>query len=103
MDGPDHKASLNPEELKEMVQSIRNIEIALGNGIKCPNNSETETSKVVWKSIVAAEIIEKGSVFTEENLTVKRTGEGIPASLWDLVIGKKAKRTFMSDEVINIE
>ena len=103
MDGPDHKASLNPEELKEMVQSIRNIEIALGNGIKCPNNSETETSKVVWKSIVAAEIIEKGSIFTEENLTVKRTGEGIPASLWDLVIGKKAKRTFMSDEVINIE
>ena len=103
MDGPDHKASLNPEELKEMVQSIRNIEIALGNGIKCPNNSETKTSKVVWKSIVAAKIIEKGSVFTEENLTVKRTGEGIPASLWDLVIGKKAKRTFMSDEVINIE
>ena len=103
MDGPDHKASLNPEELKEMVQSIRNIEIALGNGIKCPNNSENETSKVVWKSIVAAKIIEKGSVFTEENLTVKRTGEGIPASLWDLVIGKKAKRTFMSDEVINIE
>ena len=103
MDGPDHKSSLDPEELKEMVQSIRNIEIALGNGIKCPNNSENETSKVVWKSIVAAEIIEKGSVFTEENLTVKRTGEGIPASLWDLVIGKKAKRTFMSDEVINIE
>ncbi len=103
MDGPDHKASLNPEELKEMVQSIRNIEIALGNGIKCPNNSENETSKVVWKSIVAKKIIEKGSVFTEENLTVKRTGEGIPASLWDLVLGKKAKRTFMSDEVINIE
>ncbi len=103
MDGPDHKSSLDPEELKEMVQSIRNIEIALGNGIKCPNNSENETSKVVWKSIVAKKIIEKGSVFTEENLTVKRTGEGIPASLWDLVLGKKAKRTFMSDEVINIE
>ena len=103
MDGPDHKASLNPEELKEMVQSIRNIEIALGNGIKCPNNSETETSKVVWKSIVAAKIIEKGSVFTEENLTVKRTGEGIPASFWDMVVGKKANRTFITDDIISIE
>ena len=103
MDGPDHKASLNPEELKEMVQSIRNIEIALGNGIKCPNNSETKTSKVVWKSIVAAKIIEKGSVFTEENLTVKRTGEGIPASFWDMVVGKKANQTFIKDEVISIE
>jgi N,N'-diacetyllegionaminate synthase len=103
MDGPDHKASLNPKELAEMVTSIRNIEKALGNGIKCPNNSETETSKVVWKSIVAAKIIEKGSVFTEENLTVKRTGKGIPASFWDMVVGKKANRTFIIDEVISDE
>lgn len=73
------------------------------NGIKCPNNSETKTSKVVWKSIVAAKIIEKGSVFTEENLTVKRTGEGIPASFWDMVVGKKANQTFIKDEVISIE
>jgi N-acetylneuraminate synthase/N,N'-diacetyllegionaminate synthase len=103
MDGPDHKASLNPEELAEMVRTIRNIEVALGNGIKRPNKSEEDTSKVVWKSIVATIKIEKGTVFTEENLTVKRTGDGIPASFWDMVVGKKANRTFVADEVIRIE
>lgn len=103
MEGPDHKASLDPEELAAMVRSIRNIEVALGDGIKRPNKSEEETSKVVWKSIVATNEIEKGSVFTDQNLTVKRTGQGIPASFWDIVIGKKASRTFAADEVISIE
>lgn len=103
MDGPDHKASLDPQELTEMVRTIRNIEVALGDGIKRPNKSEEETSKVVWKSIVATCKIEKGSVFSIKNLTVKRTGDGIPASFWDMVVGQKANRTFAADEVISIE
>lgn len=103
MDGPDHKASLNPEELTAMVRAIRNIEVALGDGIKRPNKSEEETSKVVWKSIVAVREIEQGTIFTDKNLTVKRTGNGIPASFWDMVVGKKANRSFDTDEVISIE
>jgi N,N'-diacetyllegionaminate synthase len=103
MDGPDHKASLDPEELTAMVRAIRNIEVALGDGIKRPNKSEEETAKVVWKSIVARHKIEKGSVFTDQNLTVKRTGDGIPASFWDMVVGKKANRTFAEEQVITIE
>lgn len=103
MDGPDHKASLDPEELTAMVRAIRNIEVALGDGIKRPNRSEEETAKVVWKSVVAVKKIEKGTVFTDQNLTVKRTGNGIPASFWDMVIGKKANRSFDVDEVISIE
>lgn len=103
MDGPDHKASLDPEELTTMVRAIRNIEAALGDGIKRPNKSEEETSKVVWKSIVAVKDIEKGTIFTDKNLTVKRTGDGIPASFWDMVVGKKANRNFTADQVISIE
>ncbi len=103
MDGPDHKASLDPEELSQMVKAIRNIELALGDGRKRPNKSEAETSKVVWKSIVATQEITKGQLLTDKNLTVKRTGSGIPASFWDLVIGKKANRNFVEDEVISME
>lgn len=103
MEGPDHKASLNPQELSEMVRKIRNIELALGDGVKRPNKSEEATSKVVWKSIVASSKIEKGSFFSVNNLTVKRTGEGISASFWDMVIGKRANREFAVDEVITIE
>lgn len=103
MEGPDHKASLNPEELKKMVDAIRNIETALGNGIKKPNKSEQEISKVVLKSIVSSKPILKGELLTEDNMMVKRTSNGIPASLWDTVIGKKAPRNFEPDQVISIE
>lgn len=102
MEGPDHKASLEPSELKLMVQQIRNIENALGDGIKRPNRSEAENAKVVQKSILAKRFIKMGEVLTEENLTVKRAGAGIPASLWDLVVGCYAIQDYMIDEPIKL-
>lgn len=102
MEGPDHKASLEPAELKRMVQQIRNIEVALGDGIKRPNNSEAENAKVVQKSILAKRSIKKGDILTEEILTVKRAGEGISASLWDSVIGAPAIKDFDIDEPIKL-
>ncbi|WP_302787415.1 N-acetylneuraminate synthase [Phocaeicola coprophilus] len=103
MDGPDHKASLNPIELKEMVKAIRNIETALGNGIKSPNKSELEISKVVLKRIVASRPIHKGEYLTEKNLTVKRASEGISATSWDTIIGSTALYDFKTDEPIKIK
>lgn len=100
MDGPDHKASLNPLELKKMVDSIRNIEKALGDGIKRPNRSESEISKVVLKSIVAKKQIRKGEELTANNLTVKRVGEGISSSYWDLVVGTTASSDYEVDEPV---
>lgn len=100
MKGPDHKASLEPAELKEMVRAIRNIEIALGNGIKKPSPSELKNKPIARKSIVAARNIERGDVFTEENLTVKRPGTGISPMRWNEVIGTKASRDFNEDEII---
>lgn len=102
MEGPDHRASLDPTELKEMVVAIRNIETALGSGIKEPNNSEKEISKVVLKSIVAKKMILKGELFSEDNLTVKRAKGGISAQQWDFVIGKKAYHNYLPDEIIEI-
>ncbi len=102
MPGPDHKASLEPHELKAMVEAIRKIEKALGNGIKKPSKSEVKNIKVARKSIVAAREIKKGEVFTEENLTVKRPGTGISPMRWKEVIGKVAKRDFKKDEVIEL-
>jgi len=102
MEGPDHKASLDPTELRDMVTAIRNIEMALGNGIKQPNKSEAEIQKVVQKSIVASKNISKGDLFSEENLTVKRTSNGIPAHLWDMVIGSKSATDYEIDDVISI-
>ena len=102
MDGPDHKASLEPAELKLMVQQIRNIETALGDGIKRPNKSEAENAKVVQKSILAKRSIKKGEILTEEILTGKRAGEGISASLWDSVIGAPAIKDFGIDEPIKL-
>ena len=102
MDGPDHKASLEPAELKLMVQQIRNIEVALGDGIKRPNKSEAENAKVVQKSILAKRTIKKGETLTEENLTVKRAGAGIPASLWDAVVGCRAIKDYDIDEPIKL-
>lgn len=100
MEGPDHKASLEPEELKTMVQAIRNIEQALGNGEKEPSPSEQENIPVVRKSIVAKYSIRKGETFTEENLTVKRPGNGISPMRWYEMIGKKAVRDFSEDEPV---
>jgi N,N'-diacetyllegionaminate synthase len=102
MEGPDHKASLEPHELKAMVKSIRNIERALGDGIKRPSPSELKNISIVRKSIVATEIIEKGDIFTQNNLTVKRPAHGISPMKWDEVLGKAAIRKFNYDELIEL-
>ncbi len=98
--GPDHKSSLEPDELKLMVKAIRNVEKALGNGIKKPSPSELKNRDVARKSIVAARKIKKGEIFTEENLTVKRPGTGISPMRWKEIIGKMANRDYEEDEVI---
>ena len=100
MEGPDHKASLEPAELKMMVEQIRHIEVAMGDGIKRPNKSEAENAKVVQKSILAKRPIKKGEVLKEEMLVAKRVGKGISASLWDNVIGAYAIKDFDIDEPI---
>jgi N-acetylneuraminate synthase len=98
--GPDHRASLEPDELKEMVKAIRNIEMALGDGIKKPNKSEIEIMKVARKSIVASKNIKKGEIFTKTNITLKRPGTGISPMRWNEVIGQKASRDYKDDELI---
>jgi N,N'-diacetyllegionaminate synthase len=100
MQGPDHKASLEPDELKAMVKAIRNIELALGNGIKKPSKSETPNIQIARKSIVAKRDIQKGERFTEENITVKRPGTGISPMKWDNVIGSKALKDYQEDQLI---
>jgi len=101
--GPDHKASLEPYELKAMVMAIRNIEKAVsGNGIKEPSKSEMKNIVVARKSIMAAKHIQKGEMLTAENLTVKRPGTGINPMLWDQTIGKKAIRDFEPDDLIEL-
>ena len=102
MEGPDHKASLEPTELRAMVQAIRNIEAALGDGVKRPSASETKNRDVVRKSIVAKTDIRKGEVFTEENLTAKRPGNGISPMRWNEVIGLRADRDYEQDEMIKL-
>lgn len=102
MEGPDHKASMEPQELKLMVQQIRHIETALGDGIKRPNKSEAENAKVVQKSILAKRPIKKGGLLSADNLTVKRAGKGISASLWDSIIGAPAIKDFDIDEPIKL-
>lgn len=102
MEGPDHKASLNPVELKNMVTAIRNIERALGDGIKQPNTSEKEISKVVLKRIVASRPIKCGEVLSETNMTVKRSDVGIKASYWDVVAGRVAQQDYSIDEDIKL-
>jgi len=100
MEGPDHKASLEPLQLKAMVTAIRNIELALGNGIKKPSKSELSNMLTVRKSIVAKTMIKKGDVLSENNLAVKRPGGGISAMKWDEVIGTKAKKNYKEDDMI---
>ena len=102
MEGPDHKASLEPNELKKMVYSIRNIEIALGDGVKKVSNSEKENIEIARKSIVANCNIKKGEVFNEINITTKRPGNGISPMKWNDVIGKTAKKDFNEDELIEL-
>ncbi len=98
--GPDHAASLEPNELKEMVKAIRNIEKAMGDGIKKPSPSEIKNMPIARKSIVAKTLIKKGEIFTEENLTVKRPGTGISPMEWDNVIGKVANHNYYIDDII---
>lgn len=101
--GPDHKASLEPDELKAMVSAIRNIEKAVGgDGTKHVSESERKNIAIARKSIVAACDIKAGEVFTEQNLTVKRPGNGISPMRWEEVLGMKAKRDFAEDELIEI-
>ena len=98
--GPDHKASLEPEKLKEMVQAIRNIELALGSEVKKPSKSELPNIKIVRKSIVAKTKIKMGDVLSENNLAVKRPGGGISPMKWDDIIGTRAKKDYNEDEFI---
>lgn len=100
--GPDHKASLEPDELKMMVSAIRNVEQALGNGIKRPSPSEKKNLPIARKSIVASRRIKKGEVFTEANITAKRPGDGISPMRWHEIIGRKANQDFAIDEQIEI-
>ncbi len=100
MKGPDHKASLEPSELEAMVKAIRNIEVALGDGIKAPSPSETSNMKIVRKSIVADCSIQKGELLTEEKLAVKRPGSGISPMCWDEIVGSMAKKDYQKDDLI---
>lgn len=100
MEGPDHKASLEPDELFAMVKAIRNIEKALGNGIKKPRQSELKNMPIARKSIVAAKPIKKGEIFTSENITVKRPGSGISPMRWDEILGTIATKDYKEDELI---
>jgi N,N'-diacetyllegionaminate synthase len=100
MEGSDHKASLEPEELKAMVKAVRNIEKALGKGIKKPSPSELKNKPIVRKSIVAARDISKGEAFTKKNLTIKRPGTGISPMRWDEIVGKTSTKDYHEDDLI---
>ncbi|MBU1122818.1 MAG: N-acetylneuraminate synthase, partial [Candidatus Omnitrophica bacterium] len=102
MPGPDHKASLEPREIKNMVQAVRNVEKALGCGEKKPSISELKNKLLVRKSIVAAKKIFKGETFTNKNVTVKRPGAGIGPMAWDKVIGQTARFDFEEDSFIKL-
>ncbi|AGA70603.1 N-acetylneuraminate synthase [Desulfitobacterium dichloroeliminans LMG P-21439] len=100
MEGPDHKASLEPDELASMVRAIRNVELAIGNGEKRPSESEKKNIAVARKSIIASRNIKKGETFSETNITTKRPGNGISPMRWFEVLGKKAIKDFEEDELI---
>ena len=102
MEGPDHKASLEPDELKAMVSAIRTIEQALGSGHKTISESERKNIEIARKSIVAARPIEAGEMLTEENLTVKRPGNGISPMLWNEVVGTRAVMSFNEEDPIQL-
>jgi len=100
MEGPDHKASLEPDELKAMVKAIRNIELALGSSIKKPTPSEIPNIKIARKSIVALSSIKKGDIFTKDNLAIKRPSGGISPMKWDEIVGTVAPKDYKEDELI---
>ena len=100
MEGPDHKASLEPDELKAMVKAIRNIELALGDGVKKPSPSEKPNRAVVRKSIVAIKPIRKGETLTEENIAIKRPGHGVSPMQWDAVLGSIAHKDYQEDDCL---
>ena len=102
MKGPDHKSSLTPSELKIMIDEIRKVEIALGNKKKLVSSSEKQNRKIIRRSLVAKKIINKGEIFSSQNLTSKRPFNGISPMDIEKVIGKKAKRMFLKDEKISI-
>ena len=102
MEGPDHVASTEPEEFRRMVQGIRNVEMALGSGIKQPTDAEKEISKVVLKRIVAKKDIIEGTKIQEEDICVKRNETGLPASAWDMIVGTVARKNYKTDEGIVI-
>lgn len=102
MEGPDHRASLDPEGLAAMVASIRNIEQAIGNGVKEVADAERANILIARKSIVARRAIIAGEIFTEDNLTVKRPADGLSPMLWDTVIGQRATRDFLPDQPIEL-
>jgi len=100
MDGPDHAASLDPSELRAMVDAIRNIELAIGSEVKELTNSEKPNIDVARKSIVAKRFIKKGEVFSSSNLTTKRPGSGLSPMKWDSIIGKVAKQDYNLDDLL---
>ena len=100
MEGPDHKASLEPHELKSMIKAIRNIELALGSCVKKPSKSEIPNMQIARKSIVAKIEIKKGDKLSEENITIKRPGNGINPMRWDEVVGTIAAKDYKEDELI---
>lgn len=102
MEGPDHKASSTPDEFKEYVKAIRDIEVAMGNGEKVPTKVEKEISKVVLKRIVAKRPISKNQVITEYDICVKRNDVGLPCNKWDIIVGTKARKDYVADEGIEL-
>ena len=100
--GPDHASSIEPKEFKYMVQSIRDIEKALGSSFKKPSIQEEKNKFVVRKSIIAKIKIKKGDFFSSENITTKRPGNGMSPMLWNKVVGKRSKREFQKDELIEL-
>lgn len=102
MEGPDHKSSLEPDELKAMIEAIRNVEEAMGDGIKRPMESEVNVRNIARKSLVAARDIKSGEVFTKKNITAKRPATGLSPAIWDEVIGMTARKDFKQDEQIQL-
>jgi len=100
MEGPDHKASLEPEELKAMISAIRRISLAMGDGIKKPSTSEMKNMDIARKSIVASKQIKAGETFSENNISVKRPGDGISPMRWYEVIGQTAQKSYEEDDLI---
>lgn len=100
--GPDHKASLEPAEFAAMIKSIKNIEVALGDGVKRPSPSEIQNKAIVRKSIVAATDISKGDILTESNLAFKRPGTGLDPSFYKILVGRAATRAYKKDELIEL-